>query len=81
MKKEEIDESGNIEVNRLAKECLRVDYFFFIIDQARCWPQFRIEQFKQYKDTFIFIFFPNNLEGLKHATITGSLKSYGQLEH
>lgn len=35
-KKEEIDESGNNEVNRLVKECLRVDYFFFIIDQARC---------------------------------------------
>ncbi|XP_042415429.1 zinc finger MYM-type protein 1-like [Zingiber officinale] len=76
-RKKQFDESDNDNVTRSGEESFRVEYFLFIIDQARSSLQVRFEQFKQYEEIFGFLL---NLEKLKNEPLTSLMKSCMELQ-
>ncbi|XP_042415487.1 putative DUF21 domain-containing protein At3g13070, chloroplastic [Zingiber officinale] len=76
-RKKQFDESDNDNVTRSSEESFRVEYFLFIIDQARSSLQVRFEQFKQYQEIFGFLL---NLEKLKSEPLTSLMKSCMELQ-
>ncbi|XP_022874211.1 zinc finger MYM-type protein 1-like [Olea europaea var. sylvestris] len=76
-RKMQFDESGSEEVTLSAEESFRVDYFLFIIDQARSSLQTQFEQFKHYEETFGFLF---NSKRLMSMDVNSLLKSCKNLE-
>ncbi|CAA2984694.1 zinc finger MYM-type 1-like [Olea europaea subsp. europaea] len=76
-RKRQFDESVSDEVKQSAEESFRVEYFVFIIDQALSSLRTRFEQFKQYDDTFGFLF---NLKRLRGATSSNLLNFCMNLE-
>ncbi|XP_028107727.1 uncharacterized protein LOC114306646 [Camellia sinensis] len=55
-RKKQFDENVSREVTQSAEESFRVDYFFYIVDQALCSLKNRFEQFKVYETSFGFLF-------------------------
>ncbi|XP_022883344.1 zinc finger MYM-type protein 1-like [Olea europaea var. sylvestris] len=76
-RKKQFDESGTEEVTYSAKDSFRVEYFLFIIDQARSSLQTRFEQFTHYEEIFGFLF---NMDRLKSMPFDSLLKSCMNLE-
>ncbi|XP_022843386.1 zinc finger MYM-type protein 1-like [Olea europaea var. sylvestris] len=76
-RKKQFDESGTEEVTYSAEDSFRVEYFLFIIDQARSSLQTRFEQFTHYEEIFGFLF---NMDRLKSMPVDSVLKSCMNLE-
>ena len=76
-RKKQFDKSGNDDVTQSGEQSFRVEYFLFIIDQARSSLQVRFEQFKQYKKKIGFLL---NLEKLKREPLTSLMKSCMELQ-
>ncbi|XP_075478946.1 uncharacterized protein LOC142519807 [Primulina tabacum] len=77
-RKKQFGESNSEEVIQLAAEFFRINYFLFIIDQARSSMKARFEQFQKYEETFGFLF---NLERLQRADDETLLRSCKNLEN
>ncbi|XP_075499871.1 uncharacterized protein LOC142538436 [Primulina tabacum] len=76
-RKKQFGESNSEEVIQSAVESFRINYFLFIIDQARSSMKARFEQFQKYEETFGFLF---NLDGLQRADDETLLRSCKNLE-
>ncbi|XP_073313546.1 uncharacterized protein [Primulina huaijiensis] len=63
-RKKQFGESNIEEVIQLAAKSFRINYFLFIIDQARSSMKARFEQFQKYEETFGLLF---NLERLQRT--------------
>ncbi|XP_024195635.1 zinc finger MYM-type protein 1-like [Rosa chinensis] len=77
-RKKQFDDSGSDEVMQSSEESFRVNYFLFIIDQARSSLQTRFEQFQKYEEIFGFLF---SLERLKSANDHSLMMSCDNLEN
>ncbi|XP_075481271.1 uncharacterized protein LOC142521982 [Primulina tabacum] len=77
-RKNQFGESNSEEVLQSAAESFRINYFLFIIDQARSSMKARFEQFQKYEETFDFLF---NLEGLQRIDDETLLRSCKNLEN
>ncbi|CAN6707644.1 unnamed protein product [Malus baccata var. baccata] len=71
-RKKQFDESASEVATQSAIEAFRVDYFIYIVDQARTSLHIRFEQFHKYEETFGLLF---NLKKLKDVD-NDSLKSF-----
>ncbi|XP_022858956.1 zinc finger MYM-type protein 1-like [Olea europaea var. sylvestris] len=76
-RKKQFDESGTEEITYSAEDSFRVEYFLFIIDQARSSLQTCFEQFTHYEEIFGFLF---NMDRLKIMPVDSLLKSCMNLE-
>ncbi|CAN6712277.1 unnamed protein product [Malus baccata var. baccata] len=71
-RKKQFDESASEVATQSAIEAFRVNYFIYIVDQARTSLYIRFEQFQKYEETFGLLF---NLKKLKDID-NDSLKSF-----
>ncbi|XP_070668502.1 uncharacterized protein [Malus domestica] len=71
-RKKQFDESASEAATQSAIEAFRVDYFIYIVDQARTSLHIRFEQFQKYEETFGLLF---NLKKLKDVD-NDSLKGF-----
>ncbi|XP_073030811.1 uncharacterized protein [Primulina eburnea] len=76
-RKKQFDESDSDNVTQSGEEAFRVEYFLFIIDQARSSLKVRFEQFKQYQKSFGFLL---NLDKLKSEPLNSLMKSCMELQ-
>ncbi|XP_075507368.1 uncharacterized protein LOC142544189 [Primulina tabacum] len=77
-RKKQFGESNNEEVKQSTAESFRINYFLFIIDQARSSMKARFGQFQKYEETFGFLF---NLERLQCADDETLLRTCKNLEN
>ncbi|XP_019151881.1 PREDICTED: zinc finger MYM-type protein 1-like [Ipomoea nil] len=73
-RKKQFDENSNasLEVSLSAEDSFRVNYFFFIVDQAVVSLKSRFEQFQEYEKIFGFLFNSDRLSSLDDMSLKSS---------
>ncbi|XP_019163460.1 PREDICTED: zinc finger MYM-type protein 1-like [Ipomoea nil] len=73
-RKKQFDENSNasLEVSLSAEDSFRVNYYFFIVDQAVVSLKSRFEQFQEYEKIFGFLFNSDRLSSLDDMSLKSS---------